>query len=163
MNSRVSTNEVFKIQLSETRLVELEALMDLSHSVPRIHKNHQVTISPLTIEEEISHLEMTLTSSINEPLSDICAICEEPLNETKDPQGEMAVTEDTTGDTQVNEMAETEDSNEIKDSIWNLNCPHRFHSRCLIQWFKYDPESFSCPLCRQSQKYSGDQVRIFYR
>jgi len=160
MTTRISTNEVFKIQLSETRLVKLEALMDLSRSVPRIHKKHQVTISPLTIEEEISHLEMTTMTKQSHlemtTMNDICAICEDQLNETETEIEIEIETKDSNSD--INEIETTP-----KDSTCILNCPHRFHSRCLIQWFKYDPETFSCPLCRQSQKYSGDHARIFYR
>ena len=35
------------------------------------------------------------------------------------------------------------------EDTWHITCGHAYHLECLGNWFEYDSENLSCPLCRE--------------
>lgn len=45
-------------------------------------------------------------------------------------------------------------------TTWTLECGHRFHTSCIMQWFRSDISHGQCPLCRGlSHKYVSAESR----
>ena len=46
---------------------------------------------------------------------------------------------------------ESLENNEITNKIYNLECNHKFHTDCIMKWFRN--KNSTCPLCNDSINY----------
>ena len=42
---------------------------------------------------------------------------------------------------------------DLSDEIYTLECNHKFHTKCIIKWFRND--NSTCPLCKDIKTYSN--------
>ena len=45
----------------------------------------------------------------------------------------------------------------INDEVYSLECNHKFHTKCIIDWFRY---CGTCPICRSAPKFRTSDILI---
>ena len=47
-----------------------------------------------------------------------------------------------------------------EDNIFNLECNHKFHTKCIMEWFR--SSNGNCPLCNDNPFQQNNNYSIFY-
>ena len=75
-----------------------------------------------------------------------CVICLSSLSSLSDENGENG------------ENGENNENNE--NNIYKLDCNHKFHTKCIMEWFR--SSNGNCPLCNDNPFQQNNDYSIFY-